>query len=1211
MFGDNFYGQCGKDPKTRSIVEKPEILNLKFQVHNVACGLYHAMCIGDRFKIYTWGNNSNGQLGHGDTISRSSPTEVTAMEGSCCLFIACGPNNSIAFDDTGLAYGWGNNSYFKLGVGKDIIVNAEEVKSGVNLLKPTKLDFYHTCQDGTFDSLHADEYMVQVDLNNTYSVGITNKNRIFTWGLDFFRADKFSEMIKNYNYKELFYLKLRHVITVSEASDKEKDKLEVGKIEEVQAGENFTLAKTSTGELLVWGSNAQCQHGTDLDDIKNFYSDFIKTKKLKRKRTGKVFVNISTLPHFIDRFGSNQKAHITSVAVGFRHVVAIEKHRTAYSWGDNDHGELGLGNKGRPKILPTRINSVSGMNLIGCAASNQYSMLLTKEGAVYSFGSNKDGKLGLADKDPKYDVHIPTRIESLSSVKAKKITAGPNHAMALCLKNIEGDDNIFYKLTDEKDSEKMKGNDNEQALLYCWGNGFYGQLGNKKLDNSLIPVQIDISENFKDISCGEKISGAVTHEGKLYLWGCQSSLPRTIRVLKPKNIDSHQKADVISSPVLYKSDELKFDSLSLGNNYHCVVAKSKKLYFWGYFTKESPACSDITEVKTGNSSQKCDQVSVNKDHAVMVFQKSVFTWGLDNFTGRLGQTLEIKDINISRKKRNRVKKKFSESKSKVSHVYNPEVTNPEPTELDIIEFLLKEKNKSLKIKDIEITGKSSTNKTHPNETQLTSISGSGLESQFYEQKINLDDNYLFFVYKNAEKTLAKVDYEMRLIKDSENKKMRYFEKMRYMILKRLTENPYQNIKLRVENSDQNPKQLSSPEKVQLYNALFTGLQLHPCLLVNLVKNHSKDTQGATSGSNVLTKENFRDLVVSVYGSLHGDPRKESLYLKVLEKMLEWELVEDINSEDTHFFSMNLIEPKSENEIKGKKILPYSSLLIDYLVDNDLKFRLALEQIYNFLEEEITEKMKNVERDIRNYVYSFRDDNKFFKDRYASDTSNWKEEEFLKRKDNLVNLFNTDSTPSIIDMIEFNISNFIRAMLKTLDKVFRKKFKDFKNREEVSTLYWGFLIKPLSKIVMKKLIDKLKKSKREHLRYTKNFEDILLFFMHYATSTPLKLKEENKWITELNKFIADSKKFLAAKMKTAMQQMISVNMMQEYGDEDSFQRKKIRQLKFYIDRIMENRMEKITVSLLNVVKVCRIVKKQKFSNELYRGVSRFLADFFSL
>lgn len=144
-----------------------------------------------------------------------------------------------------------------------------------------------------------------------------------------------------------------------------------------------------------------------------------------------------------------QRTFVTSVAVGYRHVIAIERFRSAFAWGNNTSGELGVGDKVPFKQSPTLIKSVSGIALTGCAASRNYSFLLTDQGELYSFGSNEDGKLGVKNSDPKYCLFSPTLIEGLRNVV--KISAGPNHAMAITEKILDSNHSIFYKLTTERD----------------------------------------------------------------------------------------------------------------------------------------------------------------------------------------------------------------------------------------------------------------------------------------------------------------------------------------------------------------------------------------------------------------------------------------------------------------------------------------------------------------------------------------------------------------------------------------------------------------------------------------------------------------------------------------------------------------------------------------------------------------------------------------
>jgi alpha-tubulin suppressor-like RCC1 family protein len=80
--------------------------------------------------LWTWGTNTFGRLGLGDTINRSSPTQVTAVDTSWAFVSGNGShynNTNITFDvnlqaiDTsGKVYTWGKNSLGQLGQGDNV-----------------------------------------------------------------------------------------------------------------------------------------------------------------------------------------------------------------------------------------------------------------------------------------------------------------------------------------------------------------------------------------------------------------------------------------------------------------------------------------------------------------------------------------------------------------------------------------------------------------------------------------------------------------------------------------------------------------------------------------------------------------------------------------------------------------------------------------------------------------------------------------------------------------------------------------------------------------------------------------------------------------------------------------------------------------------------------------------------------------------------------
>ena len=66
-------------------------------------------------KCYAWGNNSDGQLGQGNTTVSYTPLQVKGVGGTGFLEniinVSCGHYHSLACDSSGNAYAWGDNYY--------------------------------------------------------------------------------------------------------------------------------------------------------------------------------------------------------------------------------------------------------------------------------------------------------------------------------------------------------------------------------------------------------------------------------------------------------------------------------------------------------------------------------------------------------------------------------------------------------------------------------------------------------------------------------------------------------------------------------------------------------------------------------------------------------------------------------------------------------------------------------------------------------------------------------------------------------------------------------------------------------------------------------------------------------------------------------------------------------------------------------------------
>jgi hypothetical protein len=89
---------------------------LKEGVLAVDCGFYHALCLTIDGKIWSWGSNLEGQVGNSNFVSALPLQEVTAGFPCKPLSIVCGSKHSLALLEDGSVFSWGKNSDSQLGI---------------------------------------------------------------------------------------------------------------------------------------------------------------------------------------------------------------------------------------------------------------------------------------------------------------------------------------------------------------------------------------------------------------------------------------------------------------------------------------------------------------------------------------------------------------------------------------------------------------------------------------------------------------------------------------------------------------------------------------------------------------------------------------------------------------------------------------------------------------------------------------------------------------------------------------------------------------------------------------------------------------------------------------------------------------------------------------------------------------------------------------
>ena len=128
-WGDNSGGQLG----TGDYVTKtsPTLISMAGWT-DVAGGYGHTVAINNNGDVYAWGNNAEGELGTGDFVTRTTPTLITT---SGWTDIAVGAKHTIALRDDGMLWSWGDNSDGQLGLGNLVSRTAPTLITGTDWSK--------------------------------------------------------------------------------------------------------------------------------------------------------------------------------------------------------------------------------------------------------------------------------------------------------------------------------------------------------------------------------------------------------------------------------------------------------------------------------------------------------------------------------------------------------------------------------------------------------------------------------------------------------------------------------------------------------------------------------------------------------------------------------------------------------------------------------------------------------------------------------------------------------------------------------------------------------------------------------------------------------------------------------------------------------------------------------------------------------------------
>jgi alpha-tubulin suppressor-like RCC1 family protein len=317
-WGNNGYGQLGNNPTILFNEFVPIAVVNATDIVGVAAGHVHSLALKADGTVLAWGNDAGGQLGDNATIEdKAAPVVVSGANQ--IIAIAAGYYYSLALKSDGTMLAWGNNSRGQLG---DSAIKAD---------KPTPV-----AVSGASD-------IVAIAAGAEHSLALKADGTMLAWGLD---VD--GQLGDN---AQLIDQSLP--VPVANATG----------IVSIAAGYNHSLALTSSGNVLAWGSDFGGQLGDNIAKV-----------------------NKSTT---VSVTGTNQ---IVAIAAGHFHSLALTSSGTMLAWGSDTFGELGDGNQVNPQGLPVTVENVN--NIVAIDAGGQFSIALKSDGTLQSWGQDNSGQLG-------------------------------------------------------------------------------------------------------------------------------------------------------------------------------------------------------------------------------------------------------------------------------------------------------------------------------------------------------------------------------------------------------------------------------------------------------------------------------------------------------------------------------------------------------------------------------------------------------------------------------------------------------------------------------------------------------------------------------------------------------------------------------------------------------------------------------------------------
>lgn len=316
----------------------------------------------------------------------------------------------------------------------------------------------------------------------------------------------------------------------------------------LSAAKFHSMAVSAEGELYTWGFGRGGRLGHPEFDIHSGQAAVITPRQV------------------LAGLGARR---VRAVAAAKHHSVVATESGEVFTWGSNREGQLGY-TAVDTQPTPRRVSALKS-KIVAVAAANKHTVVVSDNGEVFTWGSNKEGQLGYGTSNSGLN-YAPRLVEYLKGKVFIRATAAKYHTIAL---GVDGE-------------------------VYTWGHRLVTPrrvviLRNlRKNGNSLMKFHRTERLHVVNVVAGMVHSMALTDDGALFYW-----------ISSDPDLRAQQ---------LYSFSGTRIVSISAGKFWSAAVASTGEIYTWdGKKGKDIPPL--VTRL---HGLKRATSVSVGETHMLII-----------------------------------------------------------------------------------------------------------------------------------------------------------------------------------------------------------------------------------------------------------------------------------------------------------------------------------------------------------------------------------------------------------------------------------------------------------------------------------------------------------------------------------------------------------------------------------------------------------------